>query len=157
MPKTEMPLIGILTIPDNDTFSNSSTIDASYVKYLDGAGAVTTPILFNATEDEIREQFGYLNGVFFTGGRYRYPLDRPVSTEPPSSRERWIAATTAPLASSSRRVLFAACPVEPLPSRPATLTSRTLAMARPQPSNGDGPLLRDGHAAVRPRDGVGGG
>lgn len=73
MPKTEMPLIGILTIPDNDTFSNSSTIDASYVKYLDGAGAVTTPILFNATEDEIKEQFGYLNGVFFTRGRYTSP------------------------------------------------------------------------------------
>ena len=69
MPKTEMPLIGILTIPDDDASGcNSSTIDASYVKYLEGGGALTTPILFNATEEEVKEQFLYLNGVFFTGG-----------------------------------------------------------------------------------------
>jgi len=71
-----MPLIGILTIPDNDTASNTSTIDASYVKYLEGAGALSTPILFNATQEEIKEQFAFLNGVFFTGGPYR-PTDMP--------------------------------------------------------------------------------
>lgn len=64
------PVIGVLTIPSSpeDDAMNYSTVDSSYVKFLQGGGAVVVPILFNATEDELSAQLAQLSGIFFTGG-----------------------------------------------------------------------------------------
>jgi len=64
------PVIGILTMPPT---VNDENIDVSYVRitypsYLESGGAVVTPILFNSTPEEIKEQFHTLSGIFFTGG-----------------------------------------------------------------------------------------
>ena len=71
LPDSVQPVVGILSIPPNassDLTSNNSQIDASYVKFLEGAGAVVEPILFNSTLVDIEAQFRRLSGVLFTGG-----------------------------------------------------------------------------------------
>ena len=71
LPPHRLPVIGVLTIPNSpaaDVTSNVSTIDASYVKWLEQGGAVVVPVLFNASHDEVRDQFFTLSGVLFTGG-----------------------------------------------------------------------------------------
>jgi hypothetical protein len=64
------PVIGILTQPPSPDVDNQnfSLIDASYVKYLEGGGAVVVPILFNQSIEDTTAQFFELSGVFFTGG-----------------------------------------------------------------------------------------
>lgn len=64
------PVIGILSIP-TDAASDSvdySRIDNSYVRWLEGAGAMVVPIYFNESASHVEEQFLTLNGVLFTGG-----------------------------------------------------------------------------------------
>lgn len=71
LPPHRQPVIGVLTIPNDpaaDVTSNYSTIDASYVKWLEQGGAIVTPVLFNATAEEVTRQFRTLSGVLFTGG-----------------------------------------------------------------------------------------
>jgi hypothetical protein len=53
--------------PDVDG-DNYSLIDASYVKFLEGGGAVVVPIFFNQSAEETQAQFSTLSGVLFTGG-----------------------------------------------------------------------------------------
>ena len=65
------PVVGVLTIPPDptsDVTGNFSTIDASYVKWLESGGAIVVPILFNATADEVTRKFYTLSGIFLTGG-----------------------------------------------------------------------------------------
>lgn len=64
------PVIGILTLPPDSASdgNNFSRVDSSYVRWLEGAGAMVTPILFNDTDANTETLFHRLSGVLFTGG-----------------------------------------------------------------------------------------
>ncbi|XP_007021916.2 PREDICTED: gamma-glutamyl hydrolase 2 [Theobroma cacao] len=68
------PVIGILSHPgdgasgrlNNDT--NASYIAASYVKFVEAAGARVIPLIYNEPEEILFEKLELVNGVLFTGG-----------------------------------------------------------------------------------------
>lgn len=63
------PIIAVLAQKmDNVSYSGQSYIAASYVKYLESAGARVIPIPTNLTEQEVRKLFQNVNGVLFPGG-----------------------------------------------------------------------------------------
>lgn len=62
----ERPIIGIVS--ESVYRSAKSYIAASYVKYLESAGARVVPILNNSTEAEVQHLFRSINGVLFPGG-----------------------------------------------------------------------------------------
>jgi len=67
----DRPVIGILTQPSkytNPQGIKQSYIAASYVKFLESAGAQVVPILYDYDEDTLRNIFNKINGVFFPGG-----------------------------------------------------------------------------------------
>ncbi|EMP25394.1 Gamma-glutamyl hydrolase [Chelonia mydas] len=67
----ERPIIGILAQEcDFTSFSRfgSSYIAASYVKFLESAGARVVPIRLNRSEEEYDKIFQSINGVLFPGG-----------------------------------------------------------------------------------------
>ncbi|KJE96753.1 gamma-glutamyl hydrolase A [Capsaspora owczarzaki ATCC 30864] len=63
---TTRPIIGILAQPGPNT--GEQYIAASYVKYVEAAGARVAPIFYNETADNVRTLVASLNGVLFTGG-----------------------------------------------------------------------------------------
>jgi len=60
------PVIGILT----QDYSNTSQkyLAASYVKYLESAGARVVPIFHNSSHDQLANKFKMLNGLLYPGG-----------------------------------------------------------------------------------------
>ncbi|XP_048879978.1 zgc:171566 [Brienomyrus brachyistius] len=65
------PIIGILAqenIPGDPHAQGSSYIAASYVKYLEAAGARVVPIRINRTYDEYVKLFYSINGLLLPGG-----------------------------------------------------------------------------------------
>ncbi|CAM6036511.1 unnamed protein product [Sphagnum compactum] len=69
------PLIGILSQPscgetetEADWTSNRSCIAASYVKFVESAGARAVPLLYNEPEDTLIKKFAAINGILFPGG-----------------------------------------------------------------------------------------
>ncbi|KAM3127512.1 hypothetical protein pb186bvf_020392 [Paramecium bursaria] len=65
------PLIGVLTVPselDNYDDAKYSTLDASYVKYVESGGAIVIPIQWDASYDELNYILRNINGVLLTGG-----------------------------------------------------------------------------------------
>nr|XP_006113705.1 gamma-glutamyl hydrolase [Pelodiscus sinensis] len=67
----ERPIIGILAQECDFTGFHrfgSSYIAASYVKFLESAGARVVPIRLNRTEEEYDQIFQSINGVLFPGG-----------------------------------------------------------------------------------------
>ncbi|XP_042477374.1 gamma-glutamyl hydrolase 2-like isoform X2 [Macadamia integrifolia] len=68
------PVIGILSHPgdgasgrlNND--SNASYIAASYVKFVESAGARVIPLIYNEPREVLFEKLNLVNGVLFTGG-----------------------------------------------------------------------------------------
>lgn len=68
------PVVGILTHPgdgasgrlNNDT--NASYIAASYVKFVESAGARVIPLIYNEPLEILHEKLNLVNGVIFTGG-----------------------------------------------------------------------------------------
>ena len=75
----KQPVIGILSQTyDFDTsgdprFDNhTSYIMASYVKFLEAAGARVVPILWNEPEESILEKVSKLDGIHFPGGNGDY-------------------------------------------------------------------------------------
>jgi len=64
------PIIGVLTQPSMTSIKHLgvSYIAASYVKYIESAGARVVPIFHNSTEQELTELFKNINGAFFPGG-----------------------------------------------------------------------------------------
>lgn len=65
------PLIGILTQPTNGTFAPSygnTYIAASYVKYVEGAGALAVPVRFDLPLNELQGVFDQLSGLILPGG-----------------------------------------------------------------------------------------
>lgn len=71
------PIIGVFTQPTNITSTvckeNCLYIAASYVKYLESAGARVVPINYYATEDALDTLLKNLNGVLFPGGSAAFP------------------------------------------------------------------------------------
>ncbi|RZC74194.1 hypothetical protein C5167_049676 [Papaver somniferum] len=78
------PVIGILTHPgdgasgrlNND--KNASYIAASYVKFIESAGARVIPLIYNEPEEILYEKLNLVNGVLFTGGWAKTGLYREV-------------------------------------------------------------------------------
>ena len=71
------PIIGVFTQPSKNpaTPCNGDCLylAASYVKYLEAAGARVVPINYYASTDELDELFAGLNGIFFVGGGAAFP------------------------------------------------------------------------------------
>jgi len=68
---TDKPVIGILSIPSpvvDHPPGNYSYIPASYVKFLESAGARVVPIPYDASPENITFLLEQVNGVFFIGG-----------------------------------------------------------------------------------------
>ena len=64
---TDRPVVGVFTRLNSET--GEHYIAASYVKWLESAGARTLPIHSDQTsEDQLREIFQQINGVLFPGG-----------------------------------------------------------------------------------------
>ncbi|CAJ1050807.1 gamma-glutamyl hydrolase-like [Xyrichtys novacula] len=65
------PIIGVLAqenLPGDQLAPAPSYIAASYVKYLEGAGARVVPIRINRTEEEYKKIFFSINGLLLPGG-----------------------------------------------------------------------------------------
>ncbi|XP_025763354.1 gamma-glutamyl hydrolase isoform X2 [Oreochromis niloticus] len=65
------PIIGVLAqenLPWDQFARGSSYIAASYVKYLEAAGARVVPIRINRTEEEYAKIFNSINGLLLPGG-----------------------------------------------------------------------------------------
>lgn len=76
------PLIGVLTQPltqdqqaDPRFKGKTSYIMASYINYLESAGARTVPLLFDGDLETELAKMDNLNGVFFCGGGADGPYD----------------------------------------------------------------------------------
>jgi len=63
------PIIGILSQPVNETAGAASRayLPASYVKWMESAGARVAPIPYDADEPTLRSLFSSINGIIFTG------------------------------------------------------------------------------------------
>lgn len=68
------PVIGILSHPGDgasgrlNNASNASYIAASYVKFVESAGARVIPLIYNEPREVLLEKLNMVNGVLFTGG-----------------------------------------------------------------------------------------
>ncbi|KAK4782217.1 hypothetical protein SAY86_016319 [Trapa natans] len=68
------PVIGILSHPGDgasgrlSNASNASYIAASYVKFVESAGARVIPLIYNDPPEVLYEKLNMINGVLFTGG-----------------------------------------------------------------------------------------
>ncbi|KAK4484664.1 hypothetical protein RD792_007253 [Penstemon davidsonii] len=68
------PVIGILSHPGDgasgrlNNATNASYIAASYVKFVESAGARVIPLVYNEPSDILKEKLKLVNGVIFTGG-----------------------------------------------------------------------------------------
>ncbi|GAA0139919.1 cysteine protease [Lithospermum erythrorhizon] len=68
------PVIGILTHPGDgasgrlNNNSNASYIAASYVKFVEAAGARVIPLIYNEPKQNFDHKLNLINGVLFTGG-----------------------------------------------------------------------------------------
>lgn len=71
------PIIGVFTQPSSSNEGNCKGscmyLAASYVKYLEAAGARVVPINYSATKAELDTIFNSVNGVFFPGGGSSFP------------------------------------------------------------------------------------
>ncbi|KAF8409111.1 hypothetical protein HHK36_005184 [Tetracentron sinense] len=68
------PVIGILSHPGDgasgrlNKATNASHIAASYVKFVESAGARVIPLIYNESPEILSEKLNMVNGVLFTGG-----------------------------------------------------------------------------------------
>lgn len=75
--RNDWPIIGVFTQPTTESSGNCKEsclyIAASYVKYLEAAGARVVPVNYYASSSTIDKLFASLNGFFFTGGDAAFP------------------------------------------------------------------------------------
>ena len=67
------PIVGIMTQPLGTEISNASStnvtyIAASYVKFLESAGARVVPIHYDSSDEELTALFHSINGILLPGG-----------------------------------------------------------------------------------------
>jgi gamma-glutamyl hydrolase len=67
---TQRPILGVLTQPTDGSMTQfgQSYIAASYVKFLESAGARVVPVFHNSTTAELDVIFASINGILFPGG-----------------------------------------------------------------------------------------
>jgi gamma-glutamyl hydrolase len=82
----DRPVIGVLSTPDDS--KSTFYIAASYVKWLESAGARAIAIPFYASDDLIESIFYQVNGILFPGGA-------DYKDMPDSARKIWKLAKTA--------------------------------------------------------------
>ncbi|XP_022092688.1 gamma-glutamyl hydrolase-like [Acanthaster planci] len=72
----DSPVIGVLSQSSGRSFKKygDAYIAASYVKFLESAGARVVPILINQNDSYYEEMFASLNGVLFPGGGLNDPI-----------------------------------------------------------------------------------
>nr|DAD37759.1 TPA_asm: hypothetical protein HUJ06_008400 [Nelumbo nucifera] len=74
------PVIGILSHPGDgasgrlNNATNASYIAASYVKFVESAGARVIPLIYNEPAEILAEKLSLVNGVLFTGGKTKRGL-----------------------------------------------------------------------------------
>lgn len=73
----ESPIVGVFSQPSTSSKGNCKGdclyIAASYVKFLESAGARVVPINYYATNEQLDDIFPKLNGFFLTGGGSEFP------------------------------------------------------------------------------------
>lgn len=62
------PIIGILSQPGDPAPNGESYIAASYVKWVEAAGARVIPIFYDMTKEQVRRRFEIINGLLLPGG-----------------------------------------------------------------------------------------
>jgi gamma-glutamyl hydrolase len=62
------PVLGVVTEPSTDEPNRTSYIAASYVKYLEAAGARVVPVRYDASTAELDTLMKGLNGLLYPGG-----------------------------------------------------------------------------------------
>ena len=68
---TNRPLIGIISQPGDPATGHDSYIAASYVKFVEAAGARVVPFFHDAPVEETDARFAAVNGVLIPGGAAR--------------------------------------------------------------------------------------
>ena len=75
--KNNYPIIGVFTQPSNSNQGSCNGdclyLAASYVKYIEAAGARVVPINYYASTSELDNLFSSLNGFLFVGGGAPFP------------------------------------------------------------------------------------
>ncbi len=78
--QNDRPIIGILSQELSDilppSIKGDSYIAASYIKYIESAGARVVPILTNFTSDQVSQMFRLVNGILLPGGGAHIPTSR---------------------------------------------------------------------------------
>lgn len=84
------PIVAVFTLPSHSSQGSCKgdcvSMAASYVKYLESAGARVVPVNYNAPTEELDTLFDSVNGWFFTGGG---------ASLPPSAKHIWQKVKTA--------------------------------------------------------------
>lgn len=74
---TERPIIAIATHPsastNGDCGGDCELVEASYVKWIEAAGARAVPLGYSWTDAQVDALLGQVNGVLFPGGGSTYP------------------------------------------------------------------------------------
>jgi len=71
------PILGVVTQPTDDLKNRTSYVAASYVKYLEEAGARVVAVRFDASDAELDTLMKGLNGLLFPGGGSSLDLTSP--------------------------------------------------------------------------------
>jgi len=71
------PILGVVTQPSDDVKNTTSYVAASYVKYLEAAGARVVAVRFDASNAELDTLMKGLNGLLFPGGGSSLDLSSP--------------------------------------------------------------------------------
>lgn len=81
---TERPIIGILSMPSSySAYKGQSDFPASYVKFLEQAGARVVPIPYDLDAGALEALLQSLNGALFTGGAA--PFFSPAPAHAPTA------------------------------------------------------------------------
>lgn len=64
----DAPVIGVLTQPADPDLRGTQYLVASYVNWIESAGARVAPVFFNATPTALESQFSFLSGLLLPGG-----------------------------------------------------------------------------------------
>lgn len=71
------PILGVVTQPNDDLKNETSYVAASYIKFLESAGARVVPVRFDAPHSELDVIMKGINGLLFPGGGSSLDLDSP--------------------------------------------------------------------------------
>lgn len=75
--RNDWPIIGVFTQPSSSKEGNCNGnclyLAASYVKYLESAGARVVPINYYSSKSDLDKVFSSINGLFFPGGGAVFP------------------------------------------------------------------------------------